>query len=839
VAARAAGLPPATGHVAVSPPVDRARVYRVFLAALDLPPAAQALFLDQECGGNALMRAEVAALLDVAARDSAATAALLGTPDAPEADLCGTTVGRFRLVERIGQGGMGVVYRAERTDGVAQSVAVKIVATHLALAGRARLAREARHLARLEHPCVSRLIDAGVDQGQPWIAMEFVRGERIDTYCDSRGLGVRERLALLVQIAGAVVAAHRMLVVHADIKPGNVLVDDSGAPKLIDFGISMVLRDSGVAAADTQNLGRLFSPGYAAPEQVQGGPLTVATDVFGLGALAYRLLTGVPIFAEAADPLAYVHSLATRALTVPSRAAAANPRAPVAAALLRGDLDAILCKALAGDAARRYATAAELQDDLRRYLALRPVRARQPVLSYRLGKFLRRNALAASLGAVLLGSLAIAGGFLQWQSQRAAVARDMAARRGEFLEELLKSADPRGGRRDVSVAELLGAAVAGLDRKLGKEPLVEASMLGLIAQTYFGLGRYDDALAVNERQRAILAAGGGSALDIAQAIALQADLLRSLGRWSDAAPVSSDAVARLRRLRAPAALCAALNVQAAVLLRSGHEKDGEAALREALAIEGPGGAQLSDQRRETESSLAVLLGEQDRATEAAGFGADALALARAQLPADHPDLLNIEGHYAVALTNLGRGAEAEPLFRDVIATQTRVLGAGHKDTLLTQYAYMEDLHGLHRDADAAALAQVVARGLEAAVGPDNVYTLGAWMNFGIASCAVHPDAGALAVLRKVEAARRRTYPPGSWFIDSAALNVGACLIQLHRYDAAAAVLRPAVAGLEASKGATFHRTQVAYGLLRDLCRATGKGSEAQAWAAKMVPGTGG
>jgi hypothetical protein len=526
----------------------RAKTYRLFAEALDLLQNAREPFLEEQCRGDAELRADVAALLAIAEVEAGGleTGALAGAAPQREQSQTGEIFGRFRLREQIGEGGMGVVYLAERTDGVQQVVAIKLVSTLLAAAAQHRFEREVRILARLEHPSVARFIDAGVEGGRAWIAIEFVRGERIDAYCAARNLSTSEILRLLVQLSAAVSAAHALLVVHSDIKPANVLVTPEGLPKLIDFGIATALREANPERAATVEVGRLFSPNYAASEQVSGGAITVATDVFGLGALAYRLLTGAPIYREANSPVAYLMAVSQHDVEAPSRAVLAGGRGKSAARALRGDLDAILCKALEREPNRRYASAAEFQADLQRYLGGRPVAARAPSIRYRAAKFARRNALAVGL-AGLLGFSVVAGGVIVWlQSRSTLLARDMAARRGEFLESVLRSANPREGKRDITVAELLDTAAQGLDDKLGAEPLVEASLLGLIEDTNTELGRYPEALAAGDRQIDLLRREGASARDVALAMAERGDLLSRANRYDEAESTLKAAIAELR-----------------------------------------------------------------------------------------------------------------------------------------------------------------------------------------------------------------------------------------------------------------------------------------------------
>lgn len=472
----------------VTTAVDRARAFQLFSAAFDLEPAVRAAFLEEACGGDAALRAEVDAYLG-AANEGPGTQTLAGSPAPPAESLVGRTVGRFRLVEAIGSGGMGVVYRAERSDGVQQTVAVKLLAPTLDAAARRRFEREAQLLARLEHPAVARLIDAGFDAEQAWIALEYVRGERIDQYCTGHALGPREIVRLLAVLAEALAAAHAMLVVHSDIKPANVLVTADGVPKLIDFGIATVLRDTGAEQSPTVAVGRLFSPHYAAPEQIKGEPITVATDVYGLGALGYRLLTGSPAHRDAPTALAYLFAVTQRDVEPPAAAALAAGRPPAWARLLRGDLGSVLTKALERDPLKRYASAAEMGADLKRFLDNRPVTAVRASTLYRAGKFVRRHALAVSLAALSVASLVGGGLFASLQAHRAALARDEARAVTEFLEnDILAAANPMvAGTRDVQLRPLLDAATHNLASRFAGQPAVLAELEAAMGTGYAAL----------------------------------------------------------------------------------------------------------------------------------------------------------------------------------------------------------------------------------------------------------------------------------------------------------------------------------------------------------------
>jgi eukaryotic-like serine/threonine-protein kinase len=817
------------------PSGGRALIYRIFAEALEQPDGLRAEFVAERCRGDGRLRREVESLLDIAASNPVDTVALNGVKTTDAAALIGHRVGRFRLLECIGEGGMGLVYLAERTDGVQQLVAIKLVSSTFDPAAEERFVRESQILARLEHSSIARLIDAGIEEGRAWIAIEFVRGERIDVYCARRGLATDDIVRLMIPLAAAVSVAHGLLVVHSDIKPANVLVTADGQPKLIDFGISTALRDPQLNQAPAAGVARPFSPNYAAAEQVTGGPVTVATDVFGLGALAYRLLTGQPIHRESSAAVPYMLAVTQCEVAAASRTALAADQPSAVVRALRGDLDAILSKALNGDPAQRYASAADFQSDLQRYLEGRPVSVRARSAGYRLGKFVRRNGLAVGLTALLGISLSV-GGLMAWlQAQDTATARETAARRGEFLEQLLSSADPRGGRRDITVAELLDTAAATLDQRLGKEPLAEASMLGMIANTNDGLGRYAQGLAASRRQLALLEAHGGSALDTGRALLSQAELLREQGLWGEAEPVVRRAMATLSPLRADAERAQALDLLGIVLSHRHREREAETAYQQEVELESGGDEALRNREIYPYQALTGLFLDLGRYADADAYGRRALELARRTLSPDDPERIAVEAQYASVLVHLRRAAEAEPILRDVIERETRSSGAGHKDTLMFQWLLADALVELRRNAEAATLAETTARQLDALLGPENHYSLSAWQTYAVASCNEgHLEAG-MDAMQRVQAVRARTLPAGDRLIAVANLGFGECLFRARRYPEAEATLLQAAGDLEKSRGSAYRRTQEAYRTLRDLYAESGRAAESARWAARVHP----
>jgi serine/threonine-protein kinase len=476
---------------AVLPHLDR---------ALDLTAQERGPWLDALRAQDASLGDDLAALLE---RHDAIDERFLGDDPAafaPRASLAGQAIGAYTLRAQIGQGGMGSVWTAERSDGRYQGVAaVKLLNPSLVgRDGEERFRREASILARLQHPHIAHLIDAGVSSlGQPYLVLEHVDGERIDRYCDGRRLGVEARLRLFLDVLAAVAHAHASLIVHRDLKPSNVLVTREGFVKLLDFGIAKLLEPEaavGEGSALTREGQSVLTPEYAAPEQLTSGPVTTATDVYALGVLLYVLLTGRhPVGASTTSPAELIKAIVD---TEPPRAsdavdAGAGPVAdglPDPArrrgtsakrlrGLLRGDLDNVVAKALKKRPQERYSSAEALAEDVRRCLAHEPVTARADSFAYRTAKFVRRNRTAVALAAVAALALAggLAGTLMQARRARAQAAlaereRDFALRqlsRAEAINDLnalvLSDAAPLG--KPFTAGELLARAERIVDRQ--------------------------------------------------------------------------------------------------------------------------------------------------------------------------------------------------------------------------------------------------------------------------------------------------------------------------------------------------------------------------------------
>jgi serine/threonine-protein kinase len=410
------------------------------------------------------------------------------------ADRTGTRLGDWTLRESLGQGGMGEVWRATRSDGLySGQAAIKLLhAAGLGRQAQARFAREGEFLARLSHPNIAQLLDAGIDaDGTRHLVLEYVQGERLDRWCDTRRLGIEARLRLFMQVCDAVSYAHAHLVVHRDLKPANILVTGDGVVKLLDFGVAKLVGD---AAADLTELTRHGSAGltpeYAAPEQIEGAPVTTATDVYALGVVLFGLLSGArpyggPSRGMAALARAIVEEpprslLAALADSPDAALARDTPRAALAQSL-RGDLETIVAKALKKAPAERYAAVGELRDDLQRHLAHQPVRARPDTFGYRASRFVRRNrAQVLALGALMLSLVAgIAASTWQWRTATLEAQRTRAV--VQVMTELFHGVTPdESGHATVPAVDLLRRSWAEAKADLRGDPELMAEVAGRI-----------------------------------------------------------------------------------------------------------------------------------------------------------------------------------------------------------------------------------------------------------------------------------------------------------------------------------------------------------------------
>jgi serine/threonine-protein kinase len=614
----------------------------------------------------------------------------------------GMTIGPYRLIRELGQGGMGAVWTAQRADGsLNRMVALKLPIYSMYSRGFAeRFARERDILAALSHPNIASLYDAGVTAaGQPYLAMELVDGRPIDEYCDAQRLTVQARVALFEQALEAVQFAHRNLVIHRDLKPSNMLVTADGRVKLLDFGIAKLIADDGTAR-ETQLTaldGRALTPDYASPEQVVGAPLTTASDVYSLGVVLYELLCGARPYRLKMDSRgALDDAILTAEPPRPSvqarNGAAAEARGTTPerlAAQLRGDLDTILLKALKKLPAERYDTVNAFAEDLRRWQRGEPVLARPDSRWYVARKFVARHrvvvAAAASVVVTLVAGLSLA----LWQAKVARQEQARAESVKSFLVSIFSRANPATGLGgDAKVSQLLQVTTQRVPVEFGNDPALAAEMYNLIAEGLWNLG--EGAGAEQVAQRALEVANKylpRGDLQQLRALHVIADVQVNTGRLESAEPVLAQLVAGLRASDAPEApthLVNALTVQSLMLANKGDRQQSVAVAREAVRLarmRPPQDKPVLLTALAALSDRLLVSGSYDEAVIVAREGADvAQQLYGSQRP--HMMLSDIEQTLGNALLRNGRPADALPQLQRVVADTRDALGLENRQMSL-------------------------------------------------------------------------------------------------------------------------------------------------------------
>jgi serine/threonine-protein kinase len=654
----------------------------------------------------------------------------------------GQRLDAWELIEKIGEGGMGEVWRARRADGLYEAeAALKLLRSDLLDGGpglAARFARERAVLARLEHPSIARLLDAGQAAGQAYLVLELVRGRSFTAHVRAAAPTVASRVQLLLAVARAVDHAHARLVVHRDLKPGNVVVSDAGEPKLLDFGIAGLLDPAadglpaGVAGQLTQLVGQRVTLAYAAPEQLAGGAIGTATDVFALGVMLYELLCGERPFGRwestrAGMEHALLHETAVPLRTRQRRAAGASPTPgaegpgpPVDAERARGDLEAVAAKALRKDPAERYGSVREFINDLERWLSHRPVSVRREHWRHNTRLWLRRHALVA--GAVSAVLLALSGGLAAatWQWQRAQQAAGQSERVTQVLADVLASASPeRHGGQWPTVLQLLETSVQELPQRLQDDPATEQRLLGVMADTYTRLNRFDRALPLLEQLVARSTAAHGPDADetllarLAQGRALQAmqDHNLALQRLEPLLPLLPAAFGAesepVRQLHGALAMS---------YMHTDQFEPAEQALERAWQLAQRLGGDLVGQRASYLNGLHVLRNRQGRAPEALQVLLQDESLWASTDPAHARLVLSMRRNVVDTLIDLARYDRIEERSRQLIAEMERLMGPGNELALLqhrmlARYFTQTGQHRRAADEYALLLQRAAAAGV--------------------------------------------------------------------------------------------------------------------------------
>ncbi|GAB5521924.1 MAG: hypothetical protein RhofKO_41750 [Rhodothermales bacterium] len=755
------------------------RLQALYFEAAEKPAEQHEAFLHQACGDDPELFEEVRSLLAAEATPSLldasveALSTLMPAPDTPQMP---TAIGPYRVMQQLGRGGMGTVHLAVRED-VGKQVAIKFVRDGLASPERRqRFLYERRLLARLTHPNIAPLLDAGVtEQGVPYLVMDYVEGQPLDVYCEINALSLDQRLALFSTICQAVAHAHHTLIVHRDLKPSNILVTPEGQPMLLDFGIAKLLEEDEEAAWSTQAGQRLMSPGYASPEQVRGEAITTASDVYSLGVILYELLTGQSPYDQEGRTTYEIEQLVLT--QEPKRPTAVGHRGANGLALgsAHHDLDAICLKALRKEPAHRYASAAHVHEDLERYEAGFPVLAQHDTLSYRVRKFVERHKVGVVATLLIACSLVGGLGAALWQGRIAAKERNTAqleAKRAravkDFLVQSFQAASPDANRSDtLTVVEWLDAGLPSLHDGFADQPVLYAELLGTVGDVYRSLGQFDQAepLLVQAHQVARETAPVGTRLRATTDYLLgrfrfEKDLFREadsmlhssvvqfeqLGDWAQAAQAREQyGIARYRQDDNQAALM--LQQQNLAYYRS---LDPVPLVRVAAILD-----RISTIHR-SESNIVEAIRFQRQALDIRGDlddGGKALSSSLYNLAmlliyeTEHPD-------------------QAEPLLREMVTIDERIYPPGHYRAVLGLFP-LGDLLGKQGEFEEAE-----------------------------------------ALMRKGMANRRAQYPEGHFMVAEGLLYLGNLLKAQSRFEEARAAYKESYENYRVSRGESYRGTVI-------------------------------
>jgi serine/threonine protein kinase len=794
-----------------------ARVKQIFGSALEVEPVERAAFVREACGDDQSLLKEVESLL--AAHDDPANLSQNSWQDQFEAETpVPAAIGPYRLVKKLGEGGMGEVWLAEQTEPVKRQVALKLIRSGIYSGSLLqRFKWERQSLAMMDHPAIAKVFEAGsTPAGQPYLVMEYVPGLPITEYCDQKKLPIRDRLQLFIRACEGVQHAHQKAVLHRDLKPANILVvevDGQPMPRIIDFGLAKmtapVLDEQTILQTQAGSL--MGTPGYMSPEQADSATEDVdtRTDVYSLGVVLYVLLTGfLPFDARKTpvheflrrlreeDPLKPSAKIETEKETTTSTASARGTEPGELRTLLTGDLDWIAMKALEKDRNRRYGTPSELAADIRRYLNNEPITARPASTAYKLRKYVRRHRIGVVFATAMLLLLVGFSVIQARQLRRITRERDRADRVSNFMTQMFKVSDPSEARgNSITAREILDRASKEIDNGLKTDPELRAQMMDTMGQVYGNLGLYNRGTELLQQtvdlRREVLGSNNVQTLSAIQELGLA---LLQEGHYEDARKTEEEAVSIGSRVLRPndLSLLQSRRVLAECMVFLGHPDQAEKSLREILAVQtqllGPESAVVLG----TRYNLGEAISEQAKLPEAEAFERETLDIDRRVLGPENPQTILQMLSLAFTMNGMRKGAEAEKLLRETLDISRRVLGQEHPYTLSAMRSLGWALSTEGEFPEAEKLQTDVFDISRRTLGAEHPETLSAMGSLGFTLMQAKKYAEADKVLTDVIDIQRRTLGPDHPEIAKTDYNLACVKADLGDRDEAMKLLRHAV-----------------------------------------------
>ena len=852
------------------------KIKSLFLEVIDLPPEERAAYLDKKCKDDLSLRKEVESLIE---SDQKVESFLekpiiqndeLNTESTSPDSFIGMKIGNYQIEKKIGEGGMAVVYSAIRIDDqFKKSVAVKFIKRGMDTDEIIkRFSIEQQALAGLDHPFIAKIIDGGTtENGLPYFIMELVEGEPIDQYCRNKDLTIQEKLKLFRKVCSAVQYAHQNLIVHRDIKPGNIFIKPDGTPKLLDFGISKLLNSSNEQTNLTKSGFKLMTPEYASPEQFKGQQITIATDIYSLGVVLYELLTGnFPYKFRNSLPHEIERVICTTEPEKPSTSANRykneNPERgnsnedsylnisksnykdlEKVKRKLAGDIDNIVLKAMQKEPERRYSTVEQFSEDIRRHLEGLPIFARKNSIGYRSKKFFERHRVGVITAFLLLLSIIIGSIGIIVQSNVAAKERDRAmleAKKSErinaFLQDIFAAPNPEIEGKDVKVVDVLKNASEKINKELSDDPETKAAVMYTIGTTYIGLGLYDDAekylknsLDISEK---IFSTDDPQTAKVMEQLAYN---YQEKGNYTKADSLYQKAlqIFKLRGGNISSVEAKALSDYGSSLYNQGKYNESKKYQVEALDAFRKIYGNTDPHVVRSLNDLGTVAGETGDWNTAAKYIKEVLDFF---LQTDGKESVNYSralSNYATILEVQGKLDEAIEAQREAVEIKKRVQGKNHPDAMFAQITLADELTKRGDYAEAANLSREAMESLDKSLPHINALTAYSRVVYAKALIKLEDFKKALPFINDALQIRKELYPPNHWLLTTTKALLGACLVGLKQYTRAEQILTDCYPKMDKNdEGKKYYRVLALQNLVK-IYKTTGNKKAEQKYEADL------